>query len=214
LSGDPLGAAYRYAGNNPVNMVDPTGLYEACIPRDPDMAPLCMEVDPDSQTSGVFDPTPPLILVLHEPDGGNPPADAVMNEVGKRYEPTDLMAAATRAGFSTNELGDSSHSQAVVIVAVVLSESGGENIQNKWPPPGNPDVVGVLQIDTSQHPISKADAYDVQKAFNFAYQSISEKGTYFKPWDAFRFGNYLRCIDQAEAALRGTNLPITLNHCQ
>jgi RHS repeat-associated protein len=30
LSRDPLGGGYPYAGGNPANMTDPTGLYEAC----------------------------------------------------------------------------------------------------------------------------------------------------------------------------------------
>jgi RHS repeat-associated protein len=39
LSADPLGGGYPYVGNNPVNMVDPSGLYPICGLDDPALGP-------------------------------------------------------------------------------------------------------------------------------------------------------------------------------
>ena len=201
MSRDPLGGGYPYAGGNPANMVDPTGLYALL-----DIDDVC-----GAQSSGpASDPVPDTLGLVAAVRTLAPPPTPITpvtvsvadsTPIGVTVPPTLLVAAAVSAGFSTTTVVTASgETEVVTIVAIALAESNGRNIAN----PEAPSVQGVLQINTAVH---VCDAFNVRSGICMRIQfSGLNDATNFSPWDAFTVGTYVSCVPIAIAATQGINM--------
>lgn len=120
---------------------------------------------------------------------------------------------ASQAGFNNQNVPGTSYTQKQIIVAIATAESGLDaHSWNKSDPNGG--SFGILQINGFWfHPmsgpaISQSQALDPQNAFNYAYNTISARGTNFAPWSTFTSGAYKKYVQQNDpTSIAVNNLP-------
>jgi hypothetical protein len=101
---------------------------------------------------------------------------------------------AAHAGFSNANVAGTKYTQIQVIVAIAIAESS-LNIYAYNPLDPYGGSFGVLQINGAHFNanMNENDAYNPQKAFNYAYL-LSQRGTNFNPWGTFTNKSYLQHI--------------------
>jgi murein DD-endopeptidase MepM/ murein hydrolase activator NlpD len=112
---------------------------------------------------------------------------------------------ASHAGFSNVLVKGTSYTQIQVIVAIAVAESS-LNIYAYNPLDPYGGSYGVLQINGVHfnNNLTIQDAYNPQKAFNYAYQ-LSERGTNFNPWGTYTNGSWKQHIPIIQQS--GSTLP-------